>query len=103
MSDAKRFQRLVQTILSLYSHLASVADSELRTLWPQIPKMHYLHHLSERVYFTNPRTTSCWNDEDYVGKVKAIVQACTLGTPMHVVAQKVGEKMQWVIHLDSVF
>ena len=102
-ADAKRFQHLVQVILSTYSHLASVADSELRALWPQIPKLHYLHHLAERAYFINPRTTSCWVDEDYVGKVKAIVQACTLGTPMHLVPQKVAEKMQWVIHLDTLF
>ena len=37
-------------------------------------------------------------DEEYVGKLKAVVAASVQGTPMEIVPQKVAEKMRWIMH-----
>ena len=102
LPTAHSFQAKVNEVLSLYSFLAQRADAEGLCLWRFVPKLHYWYHLGERCVYLNPRVTSCWIDEDYVGKVKAVVVSCTMGTPMHSVPAKVAEKLSWVVHIDTV-
>ena len=69
-----------QLELALVSYNALAAESlELETnLYKEVPKMHAAtHHYDSR---TNPRRTHCYPDEDMVGRLKTVYNACHGGT-----------------------
>ena len=75
----------VDRFLAQYSLLAHAADQAGFLIWNVAPKMYWLRHLAERSRYLHPRRSSCFTDEDYVGKVKLVCQACTSATALYAV------------------
>ena len=64
----------IETALVNYNALASESLNEGSYLYKCIPKMHAATHVYD--VRTNPRRTHCYADEDMVGKLKKIYNAC---------------------------
>ncbi len=60
--------------------------------WHQVPKFHFLEHLSLQSRFQNPKWSWTYTDEDFMGIMKDVAEACTVATPWDQVVPKVCEK-----------
>ena len=67
------------THLATYARLAIQADADVKLLWKTLPKHHWMWHLFYRCRYLHPRAGSCASDEDFVGRHKKIVCACSSG------------------------
>jgi hypothetical protein len=52
--------------------------------WNIVPKFHYMWHIADMAKFMNPRWAWTYMDEDFVGKMAVVGEACSNGT--HAVA-----------------
>lgn len=93
--QVRALQNHVHEFLRIYTELAHIADQQGLLLWNMAPKFHFLWHLAQRAEYLCPRRSACHIDEDYVGQVKKIAQACSAGTQLHHIAAKVVEKIRW--------
>lgn len=79
-SQASRAKQAGELFLSTYVWLASHAVSKGWLQWKVRPKMHSLHHICLRLaagtVSLNPRFTSCWGDEGFVGQVAKVARRC---------------------------
>ena len=94
-AKAVELKRHIFILLKNYTALGQIADAEGKLLWNMTPKFHWLYHFGERAQFLSPRRGACLIDEDYVGKIKTIGQACASGTPLHKMPSRIVEKMRW--------
>ncbi len=44
--------------------------------WRLVPKAHALWHIAQHSAMVNPRVTHCYQDEDFIGRVKRLYSAC---------------------------
>ena len=88
---AIELQQHVIDVLAKYSALCHIAQERRDLLWNMTPKFHWLYHLGQRSHFLCPRRGACWIDEDYVNKCKCVAQACSAGTPLHLIPPKIVE------------
>ena len=51
-------------------------------------KMHFACHLAMQSKYANPRHTWTYMDEDFMGLIKLIAEACSPGTPAHAIVLK---------------
>ena len=72
-----------------------MADAKGLLLWPVRPKHHWLWHLGQRASFLSPRKAACFLDEDFMGKVKKVMQRCTASLALHKVPGKFLQKYRW--------
>ena len=70
-----------------------------RFQWQQIPKMHYLFHISEDAKWLNPAACWCYPGEHFVGNHTRLAEACLSGLPPHMVPSTVAKKYQVGKHL----
>jgi hypothetical protein len=98
-ADSHDTREAMDDVLGIYSHLAVGADQDKRLLWNCTPKFHWAWHFAFRTQFLHPRRSACWIDEDLVGKIKNICQACTSGTSLHRVPNIVLGKYRWGMYL----
>ena len=89
------FRTLVDQHLSLYSRLAAAADSVGDLLWTVAPKHHLMWHLAWKSQYLHPRRGSCYQDEDFMRRMKGMVQGCTASNAMHKVPLAVLHKYRW--------
>lgn len=61
-------------------------------------RFHMMWHIAFFSRFLSPRATVCYVFEDFIGKVKVMGTSCTIGTPMHLVTNKIFEN--WVRALE---
>ena len=99
VEEAKKFRTCVNKFLQDYVKLANAADDSHKVLFAVVPKHHMLFHLGLRSMFLNPRRGNTMLDEDFVGKMKDLVQSCAHGTESHLNPQKVMEKYGWAKHI----
>ena len=82
--DLEELQKVVESALLCYNALAVEAYNDAYWLWHVVPKFHMLEHsIYDQAAQANPRTTSCYCDEDMVGKMKRLLSRChgaTAGT-----------------------
>jgi hypothetical protein len=95
--SATELCKVTDKLLSLYSKLAHQADGEGALKWTMAPKHHMLWHLSRKASFMHPRRGACYQDEDFMGRVKALVTSCTHALPLHAVATTVLKKYRWAM------
>ena len=70
-------QAAVETALQCYNALALEAVTVNLYLWGMSPKFHMLTHLAyDMAAEANPRSTSCYADEDMVGRMKRLMSRC---------------------------
>ena len=94
-SEEKALQKGVLQFLRQYAVLSDEADRASLPLFSTVPKLHYYWHLQARAKYLNPRKGCCFIDEDYVGKIKELVQSSASGTPSHLVPQALATKFRW--------
>ena len=76
-----------------YNALSTWANlSDQRHLWHQVPTFHFFMHIALASRVSNPRLSWTYNDEAFMGILKAIGESCIAGTPAHLVALKIAEK-----------
>ena len=100
---SKDFQLATDLLLKKYVIVAQAADAREELLFSIVPKHHWMWHLAHRSQYLNPRRGNTMVDEDFVGHVKTLVQACVHGTKPHMVPIKVAEKMVWALYILSVY
>jgi hypothetical protein len=95
VAAAAALQKSVVDLLLKYTQLAHRADARGNLLWSLAPKFHWLWHFGERAKYLCPRRGACLIDEDYVGKIKVVGQACSSGTALHRIQLKIVDKIRW--------
>ena len=93
----------VDGLLDDYLALASAADAAGDCLWTLPPKLHWLWHLAHRAYYLHPRRGTCMVDEDFVGKIKRIVQRTLASKQLHLIPGVVMEKWRWAMQILHVY
>ena len=88
-------QNTAHDFLTVYTDLGHLADSQNTLLWNMTPKFHFLWHLAHRAQYLCPRRGACLIDEDYVGQISTVAQACSAGTQLHQIPGKLTEKVRW--------
>ena len=88
-------QNSVHEFLRVYAELGHAADRRGDPLWICIVKFHKLWHMAHRAQYLCPRRGACFIDEDFVGVVKVIAQACSSGAQLHSTLGKLVEKYRW--------
>jgi hypothetical protein len=88
-------RRAIDQHLAFYSRLAAACDQQGLLLFTVAPKHHALWHIGHRSAMLHPRRGACYMDEDFVRRLKGIVQMCTAGTPLHRVPAMVLQKYRW--------
>jgi hypothetical protein len=86
---AAEWESAVYDLLALVTALANEFHPRGIMLWHITIKSHYLLHLGKLVHHINPRLGWCYAGEDFVGRLKLLVQAAHRGTPAHLVVNKV--------------
>jgi hypothetical protein len=75
--EKRMLQMCTDRFLKAYQWLAHQALAEGRAMWSVRPKMHYVCHLMDELDLINlnPRATSCWESEKWLGKIKRFLKA----------------------------
>ena len=94
-ADVVLLQTSVHEFLRVYTELGHSADRGNLLLFNMTHKFHVLWHLGQRASFLCPRRGACLIDEDYVGRIKEVAQACSAGTQLHQIPGKVLQKVRW--------
>jgi hypothetical protein len=68
----------IEAALLCFNALTVEAHAKKSFYWQQTPKAHMTSHMAYdfAMQGRNPRTTTCYPDEDMVGKMKILVEAC---------------------------
>lgn len=85
---AAKFEESAVAIVQLTTSLANFYHPKGILLFNFTIKHHYLQHLSLICHYANPRLGLCYQGEDFMGKVKQIIQASQRGTGPAVVQKK---------------
>ncbi len=56
--------------------LAQLCRLQPQGPWRLVPKAHALHHIAWHSAMANPRVSHCYQDEDFIGRVKQLYTAC---------------------------
>ena len=99
-ASSRELIRVVDLVLTLYSRLAVFADQQGRLLWNVLPKHHALWHFARQAAFLHPRRGACYQDEDFMGRVKGVVQSCTAATPLHQIPNALLKKYRWGMYFQ---
>ncbi len=80
--DVRRFQKLVQEHLLHWQGLRQHYMVMGVKRWRLRPKHHYLEELSRWIGYTkvNPRFTTTFDDESYLGMIKRVAVKCNITT-----------------------
>ena len=93
--SADRILVLADCFLERYAamHNSAMANGDL--LFHTLPKHHAWWHLCHRCQYEHPRLGNCCLDEDFVGRIKEIVQGSSAGAALHNIPNKVLAKFLW--------
>ena len=97
------FRRHINLFSRKYQQLAAEADAQAQLLWNQPTKFHWLWHLGERSQYLNPRRGNTMLDEDYVGRMKTLIQSCSAGTELDQMPVKAIETYGYVFDFVHKF
>ena len=99
LDECARIETLVDVFLLEYQKLAYATDMAKKWLWSNPAKFHFLWHWSRRVKFIHPRRTNCFLDEDFVGRLKILAQACASGASLESMLKNLFAKYKYALHL----
>ncbi len=74
--DRAELARRTEAALACYAWLNHRASARGMPLWKVLPKHHAWTHVAYDNMGTNPRSVHCYSDEDVVGKMKRLYNAC---------------------------
>jgi hypothetical protein len=98
-TDVPVLREVVDTILVLYTALASQAQGRGERRWNMVPKFHMLWHIGHQANFGNPRLAWTYADEDFVGKMAKLGQACSFGVHSSSMSQSIVRRYMWGLRL----
>lgn len=93
--EATKLKNHVDDFLKAYTIIGHMAEARGDLLYNMTTKFHMLWHLADRAKYLCPRRSACLIDEDFVGRTKEVAQASSAGTQLHIVPEKLTEKMRW--------
>ena len=79
-SAAKKMSLLADSFAERLTSLFNHFHSRGIVLFHYTIKMHYFQHLGLVSSYLHPRLGSCYRGEDILGKFKAVIQSCQMGT-----------------------
>ena len=97
---ARELCEVTDLVVGTYCRLAAAADRDGKLLWSVVPKHHMLWHFARKAKWLHPRRGACYQDEDFMGTVKALVEGCTRAIPLHKVASTVLTKYRWGMYFQ---
>lgn len=89
---AKRFEKSVFAFAQLNTDLANHFHPRGVHLFNHTIKFHYLLHIARAAHYMNPRLSWCYSGEDYMKRIKTLVQGSCRGTAAHIVVTKAVHK-----------
>jgi hypothetical protein len=89
----------VDMILVLYSALSSKSEAMGQHRWNLVPKFHMLWHIGHQADFGDPRLAWTYADEDFVGKLAKLGQACSFGVHSSAMSQSIVRRYLWGLRL----
>ena len=89
----------VQQALLHYSWLATTSFGVAFRLWLVTPKFHYWFHLAAFGRYENPRYTTTYADEDYMGRISKLVASCVVGAGPVRMASAIAFKTRRVLEI----
>ena len=98
-SQADRARELFEKFAESYEWLNAWAKKKHRMLFKIVHKHHYTWHMSKKFKFLNPKLTSTFKGEDYVGQVSLMGNNCSRGKSRLLVASALSEKYREHMHL----
>ena len=103
VAEVASFRQHINSFLVLYQGLAARADLDHELLFSQPTKFHWLWHLGERSMYLNPRRSNTMIDEDFVGRMKDLIAACSAGTELDRMAPNAMQKYRYGFEFLSKF
>ncbi len=82
--------------------LANEANERGKLIWSVVNKHHFFYHLGVQAACVNPAMTWTYMPEDFVGKVSQLGHGSAIGTGMHLISQKIAERIRIVRFLQLV-
>lgn len=70
--QAASLRKTGSSFVALYVRLAAQFLAAGETQFKIRPKLHYFHHMQLEQGLLNPKVTSCWNDETFIGNVTSV-------------------------------
>ena len=89
---ALQFKQAAYGFVQLNASLGHHFHGRRQLLFNFTIKFHYALHLGHIAAYINPRLAWCYSGEDFMHKIKAIVQSCDSGSPPWLVPLKVMRK-----------
>ena len=90
---------LVTDFFKNYKLLNDWAKKDDRALFHIVLKHHMLYHLVRDSLHCNPRYHSCWQGEDFEGKVAQMTHSVSFGTKRQRITVKLAAKYACMLHL----
>ena len=85
---AKKVGQLADRFAERLTGLSNYYHQQGTLLFHYTVKMHYFQHIGVIASYLHPRLGSCYSGEDVLGKCKAIIQSCQMGTALGDVERK---------------
>ena len=92
--EAGQIYKAVHKCVLHYSFLADYWAKRGRLVFAVVPKSHFWIHLAENAKYVNPTSSSCYANEDYVGRVARVAAAVVKGRAATRVGQGVARNMR---------
>ena len=102
-AEVAEFQRGIEACLQHYRWLHADANDRNKLWWQEVPKHHYVQHISAQAAFQNPRYSWNYSDEDFMGCLKRICESCLSGTQAHRVVAKLVRKWAAAVSMRMLF
>ena len=90
---------LGQRLFPNFKKLNDWAQKEGRALFHIVLKHHMLYHLVKDSLHCNPKCHSCWQGEDFVGKISQMCHSVSFGTKCQRITVKLAAKYARMLHL----
>lgn len=90
---------LAKGFLDTYSILNTWGEEEERLLFHKVYKFHSFQHLVENSRYLNPKSTWCFSNEDFVGKISCLTFSISPGVAAKRLSAKVAPKYRILLHL----
>jgi hypothetical protein len=98
--DAADFEKCCWSVMQLNTALANHYHPQEILLFNHTVKFHYILHIGMIARYINPRIGWCYTGEDFMQKIKQVVQSCHAGAGPHLVVSKVVYKYAHGMSLD---
>lgn len=97
--EGQQIYMVVHKCVLHYTFLAEYWAKRGRLLFSVVPKFHFWIHLAENAKYANPRSSSCYSNEDYVGRVARVAAAVVKGRAATRVGQGVARNLRTALEV----